>query len=128
LKVGGFFSFARTLVLYPFFSPFVYSCDFHIEKSVVGEEIGKQGWRELGRNPNLKVRGLPDPKEAGPELGSSGEEDDLGVQETTTAGLDLDLLRRHGKNRRRQAFENLFCSSPGAVEALEQLWRALEQQ
>ncbi len=41
-------------------------------------------------------------------LESSGEEDDLGVQETTTAGLDLDLLRRRGKNRRRQAFENLF--------------------
>jgi hypothetical protein len=64
-------------------------------------------------------------------LESSDEEDDLGVQETTTAGLDLDLLRRRGKNRRRQAFENLFCSSPGAVEnigALEQLWRALEQQ
>jgi hypothetical protein len=28
-----------------------------------------------------------------PELGSSGEEDDLGVPETRTAGLDLDPLR-----------------------------------
>ncbi len=48
------------------------------------------------------------------ELDSNGEEDDLGVQETTTAGLDLDLLRKRGKNRRRQAFETL------------ELWRTLE--
>jgi hypothetical protein len=29
----------------------------------------------------------------GPKLGSSGEEDDLGVQVTRTAGVDLDPLR-----------------------------------